>query len=120
MYDKNNIFAKIIRGEIPCTKVYEDETILAFNDITPSAPTHILVVPKGEYISLHDFSIKACDLEIAQFFRKVTSIAESLNLEKNGYRIITNHGSHAHQSVPHFHVHILGGGPLGGLLSNRV
>ncbi|MCE3231876.1 MAG: hypothetical protein K0R98_133 [Rickettsiaceae bacterium] len=117
-YDKNNIFAKIIREEIPCSKVYNDDFVLAFKDITPAAPVHVLVVPKGEYTSLDDFSTKAKPEEIGRFFATVQKIAVQLGVDKTGYRIITNHGANASQTVPHFHVHILGGSPLGGLLRN--
>lgn len=115
-YDANNIFARIVRGEIPANKVYEDEAVLAFHDITPAAPVHVLVIPKGEYISFHDFLAKAGADEVAAFFARVQKVAESLNLPQDGYRLITNHGKNASQSVPHFHVHILGGRPLGGLV----
>jgi len=122
-YDPNNIFAKIIRGEIPSTKVYEDDKILAFNDISRAAPIHVLVVPKGQYINFADFTSKADDKEIVDFFKKVSEIAKSLNLTESGYRIISNTGSDASQSVPHFHIHIVGGKKLGGLIpgdnSNR-
>jgi histidine triad (HIT) family protein len=115
-YDSNNIFAKIIRGEIPCSKVYEDSTTLAFHDISKAAPTHILVVPKGEYVCFSDFADQAPAQEIVDFFRKVKEIASSLGLDETGYRLITNNGSDASQTVSHFHVHILGGKRLGGLL----
>jgi len=115
-YDRNNIFAKILRGEIPCKKVYEDKFVFAFEDIQPNAPVHVLVVPKGEYISLHDFAANAPQDQVAGFFDSVTKVAAQLGLEESGYRIISNHGSDASQSVPHFHVHILGGRPLGRLL----
>lgn len=111
-YDSNNIFAKIIRGEIPASKVYEDEKILAFHDISRSAPVHVLVIPKGEYISFADFSSKAPAQEIVDFFRKLGEIATSLGLDESGYRLVANHGSDASQTVPHFHVHILGGNKL--------
>lgn len=115
-YDKNNVFAKIIRGEIPAAKVYEDEQVLAFNDISQAAPVHVLVIPKGEYISFSDFSTKASASEISGFFRRVDKVVEMLGLKESGYRLITNHGSDGSQSVPHFHVHILGGRQLGGLV----
>ena len=118
-YDSNNIFAKIIRGEIPSNKVYEDNKILAFHDISKAAPTHILVIPKGQFISFADFVLKAGDKEIIDFFRKVREIASSLGLDKKGYRLITNNGSDASQTVPHFHIHILAGKKLGGLLPNN-
>ncbi len=117
MYDENNVFAKIIRGEIPCNKVYEDEQVLAFYDISPAAPKHILVIPRGKYISLDDFVAKAPEGIVASFFARVTKIAESSGLKEKGYRIISNHGKDSHQTVPHFHVHILGGKPLGALVA---
>lgn len=120
MYDNNNIFARIIRGEIPCDKVYEDEVTLAFLDIAPAAPVHALVVPKGEYVSLDDFAQKADPGEISAFFRTVREITHRLGLKEDGYRVLTNHGRNASQSVPHFHVHILGGRPLGGLLPEEA
>lgn len=115
-YDDSNIFAKIIRGEIPSKKVYEDDNVLAFNDIAGAAPVHVLVIPKGNYCSFNDFVTKADVSEVSNFFSKVQLIAEQLGVDKNGYRIITNHGPDASQSVPHFHVHILGGRALGGLV----
>lgn len=115
-YDKNNIFAQIIAKKIPSKKVYEDDDVYAFHDIAAAAPVHVLVVPKGEYVSFDDFVSKANIDIVAKFFIKVQKIAEELGLQENGYRIITNHGIHASQSVPHFHVHILGGRALGPLL----
>lgn len=115
-YDQNNIFAKILRGEIPCNKAYEDDAVLAFHDISPAAPVHVLVVPKGEYVSFHDFAVKTGADAVATFFSRVQHIAHALGVAESGYRLITNHGVDASQSVPHFHVHILGGRPLGGLL----
>jgi histidine triad (HIT) family protein len=117
LYDKNNIFAKIIRGEIPCNKVYENENILAFHDISKVAPVHILVIPKGEYVSFTDFTSRATNDEIGNFFKKIKEIAEEFGVDKSGYRLITNIGSDASQTVPHFHVHIIGGKKLGGLIS---
>lgn len=114
-YDTSNIFAKILRGEIPCNKIYEDDFALAFHDITPAAPVHALVIPKGEYVSFHDFA-SAPAATVAGFFASVKKVAEKLNLEENGYRIISNHGPDASQSVPHFHVHILGGKRMGHLV----
>ncbi len=116
MYDKNNIFARILRGEIPAKKAYEDEAVLAFHDIAPAAPVHVLVIPKGGYVSFDDFAAKASPAVVSEFFGKVRAIAGALGVDKTGYRLITNHGADASQSVPHFHVHILGGRPLGGLL----
>jgi len=117
-YDKNNIFARIIRGEIPSQKVYEDEAVLAFNDISKAAPTHVSVIPKGEYIDFCDFSTKASAAEIAYFFKKVAEIAVLLGVDESGFRLLSNKGSNAHQTVPHFHVHILAGKKLGPLLSS--
>lgn len=115
-YDSGNIFAKIIRGEITCKKVHEDDAVLAFHDVHPAAPTHVLVVPKGDYISFEDFCAKADERTIAVFFKKVRDIVEMLGLKEGGFRLITNHGFDGSQSVPHFHVHILGGRQLGALL----
>jgi len=116
-YDPNNIFAKILRGEIPCTKVYEDQYALAFHDIRPAAPTHVLVIPKGPYTSFADFSEQATETEIVGFIRAVGLIARHAGVEDSGYRLLANHGPDSHQEVPHFHVHILGGRPLGPLLA---
>jgi diadenosine tetraphosphate (Ap4A) HIT family hydrolase len=115
-YDAQNIFAKILRGEIPCKKVYEDDFALAFEDIQPAAPVHVLVIPKGDYASFDDFAARAPAEAMKEFFAAVQKIAAQLGLPENGYRLITNHGPDASQSVPHFHVHILGGRPLGHLL----
>ncbi len=115
-YDPNNIFAKILRGEIPCNKVYEDEYSLAFHDINPQAPVHVLVIPKGGYVSMADFTANAPDDLISGFMRAVGKIADDLGLVEPGYRTISNAGPNAHQEVPHLHVHILGGRPLGPML----
>jgi len=115
-YDKNNIFAKILRGEIRGKKIYEDEYVVAIHDVAPAAPVHILIIPKGEYVSFHDFSAKAPPERIAHFFTIIGTLAEQLHIDKTGYRLITNHGTDASQSVAHFHVHLLGGVSLGGLL----
>jgi histidine triad (HIT) family protein len=112
-YDDANIFARILRGEIPNKTVYEDEWVLAFHDIGPQAPTHVLVIPKGAYVSFADFSAKASDAEIAGFMRAVGKAAKLLGLEEPGYRLIANMGEHSGQEVPHFHMHIVGGRPLG-------
>ena len=120
MYDPDNIFAKIIRGEIPCKKVYEDDAVFAFEDAAPAAPVHILAVPKGKYVSFNDFMGKASEGEISAFFKTVRSIAQQCGIVDTGYRVITNHGADASQSVPHFHVHIVGGKPLGGLLPGDI
>ena len=115
-YDRSNIFARILRGEIPCKKVFEDAHVLAFHDINPQTPTHILVVPKGEYESSDDFAATASDAEIAAFMRAVGRIAREHGLTDSGYRILANHGRDAHQEVPHFHVHIFGGRDLGRMI----
>lgn len=114
MYDKENIFARIIAGEIPAKKIYEDKQMLAFHDINPKAPVHALVIPKGEYKNYEEFVNMASPDEVAYFFIKITEIAEQLGL-KGGYRLITNQGSESGQEVFHFHVHILGGKKLGSL-----
>lgn len=116
-YDPNNIFAKIIRKEIPCAEVYRDDKVVAFNDIHPAAATHILVLPIGPYQSMDDFVVQASAEDVAYFFKKIRDIAHELGLHTSGYRIIANHGKNASQTVPHFHVHLLGGEPLGGLLA---
>jgi len=115
-YDPENIFAKILRGEIPCDKVFEDDTALAFRDINPQAPTHILVIPKGAYVSMDDFSTGASDAEIAGFFRAVGQVARDFGAVDGGYRILANNGVDAHQEVPHFHIHIFAGRDLGGMI----
>ena len=120
MYDKENIFAKIIRKEILSKIVYEDDDVIAFHDVAPAAPVHILVLPKGEYLSFDDFSVVADPEIVGDFFAKVRNIASDLGVDKTGYRVIMNHGSDASQTVPHFHVHILGGNKLGGLLASDV
>ncbi len=116
-YDPTNIFARILRGEIPCKKVFENEHALAFHDINPQAPIHVLVIPRSPYISLADFTAQASQAEIAGFFKAVGQVAKQLGLEAEGYRTLANMGLHAHQEVPHFHVHIFGGRPLGPLLA---
>lgn len=108
-YDDQNIFAKILRGEIPCRKVYEDEWALAFHDINPQAPHHVLVIPKGPYVSWDDFSAKAAPDEIAGFVRAIGQVARDLGLADSGYRLLVNMGQHGDQEVPHLHVHIFGG-----------
>jgi len=115
-YSTDNIFAKILRGEIPCKKLYEDEFALAFEDITPAAKAHVLVIPKMEYASFNDFALNATPEQMQGFFTAVQKTAAQLGLVEGGYRLITNHGKHASQTVHHFHVHILGGQELGGLL----
>jgi len=115
-YDTNNIFAKILRGEIPCDKVYEDDHVLAFNDINPQTPTHILVIPKGPYVSFDDFSEKGSEAEITGFIRAAGKIARDAGLTENGYRILANTGRDAHQDVLHFHLHIFAGENLGRMI----
>jgi len=115
-YDRNNIFARILRGEIPCKKAFEDEHVLAFHDITPQSPTHILVIPKGEYVSWDDFSAKASEGEIAALVRAVGKLAREAGVAASGYRVLANHGGDAHQEVPHLHVHIFGGRDLGRMI----
>ncbi|WDM85629.1 histidine triad nucleotide-binding protein [Ehrlichia sp. JZT12] len=109
-YDDNNIFAKILRKELPCNVVYEDEFVLAFHDIYPQAPIHILVIPKDKYISFNDFIGSSAN--ITYFFSIVKKITHKFQLDKTGYRIVTNHGKQGGQVIPHFHVHILGGKQL--------
>ena len=116
-YDDSNIFARILRGEIPSKKVYEDEHALAFHDINPQAPTHILVIPKGAYVSWDDFSARAGDAEIAGFVRAVGEVARGAGLVEPGYRLLANTGPDSHQEVPHLHVHIFAGKPLGPMLA---
>jgi diadenosine tetraphosphate (Ap4A) HIT family hydrolase len=115
-YDDQNVFAKILRGEIPARKVFENEFALAFHDIAPKAPVHVLVIPKGRYVSLADFSTHASEAEIAGFFRAVARVAKQLQLENAGYRVLVNMGGNAGQEVPHLHAHIFGGKPLGPML----
>ena len=115
-YDPSNIFARILRGEVPCKKVYEDEWALAFHDINPLAPVHVLVIPKGPYVSMADFGAKASPEEIAGLFRAVAKVGEMLGVVESGYRILANAGPNAHQEVPHLHVHLFAGAPLGPML----
>ena len=114
-YDSNNIFAKIIRGEIPSSKIYEDDQILAFEDITKATKTHILVIPKGKYVDFSHFVSAASSSEIDYFFKKIAQISKELGVEENGFRLIANKGPDANQTVPHFHVHILAGENVGPL-----
>ncbi len=112
-YDEENIFAKILRDEIPCDRVYEDEYVLAFRDIAPKAPVHILVIPKGAYVSLDDFGARASADEVKGFFAAVSRIADAAGITESGFRAIANTGVNGGQEVPHFHVHLLGGGAVG-------
>ena len=115
MYDNNNIFAKIIRKEIPCKSIFEDERVLFFNDINPQAKIHVLGIPKDKVINFRDFLGKTDKNTVKYFFDKIPEVIIILGLDKSGYRVITNDGKNANQEVPHFHVHILGGENLGGL-----
>ena len=116
-YDETNIFARILRGEIPAKRVYEDEHVLAFEDIAPQAPTHILVIPKGAYVSWDDFSARASEAEIAGFVRAVGAVSRAAGLVAPGYRLLANSGPDAGQEVAHLHVHIFAGRPLGPMLA---
>lgn len=116
-YDNANIFAKILRGEISAELVYEDENCIAFPDQSPAAEVHILIIPRGEFTSFDDFAIQMTD-QVGSFFHSVQKVAKAVGLSETGYRLITNHGRDAHQTVPHFHIHLLGGQPLGGLLAS--
>lgn len=116
-YDEQNVFARILRGEIPNRTVYEDDWALAFHDINPQAPTHILVIPKGPYVSWDDFSARASEDEIAGFVRAVGHVARAAGLVGSGYRLLANTGLDSHQEVPHLHVHIFAGKPLGPMLA---
>ncbi|HEX3953397.1 MAG TPA: HIT domain-containing protein [Stellaceae bacterium] len=115
-YDRDNVFARILRGELPCTKVYEDAHVLAFRDINPQAPVHVVLIPKGEYVSADDFSANASAAEQAAFFRAISVVAKAEGVVEGGYRILANHGEAAHQEVPHFHLHLFGGRDLGPML----
>ncbi len=116
-YDPANIFARILRDEIPSRLVYEDEHAVAFHDIAPQAATHILVIPRGAYVSWDDFSARASDAEIAGFVRAVGEVARREGLVAPGYRLLANTGPHGGQEVPHLHVHLFGGEPLGPMLA---
>lgn len=119
-YDPNNIFAKILRGEIPNNTVYEDEYVLAFHDLYPQAKVHVLVIPKGEYVSIDDFGANASAEEIKAFYSVVAKIVDEYGLKDSGFRSIANTGINGGQEVPHFHLHILGGEKLGPMLSKPV
>jgi diadenosine tetraphosphate (Ap4A) HIT family hydrolase len=116
-YDNDNIFAKIIRGDIPCDKVFEDDHVLAFKDIAPQAPIHILVIPKGAYTDIEDFSANASAEEITAFHRALAQIVKAHDFDK-GFRSIANTGEHGGQEVPHYHLHLLGGVPVGPMVSD--
>lgn len=115
-YQDDNVFAKILRGELPANTVYEDEWAVAFHDINPQAPVHVLVIPRGAYVNMIDFTLAATEAEIIGFFRAVSKVANALGLDDDGYRILANSGSDAQQEVPHLHVHIFGGKRLGPML----
>lgn len=115
-YDPNNVFAKILRGEIPCKKLLENEHVLAFPDIAPKAPVHILVIPKGAYTDMDDFTARASAEEIAALFRALGDLARQAGIDKTGYRVISNCGLNGGQEVPHLHLHLLGGGRLGPMI----
>ena len=119
-YDSQNIFARILRGEIPCQKVYEDEYVLAFHDIAAKAPIHILVIPKGAYLNIADFGKNGSPEEVTAFYRAIGKLADDLDLIETGFRAIANCGLNGGQEVPHFHVHLLGGRPLGPMLARDV
>lgn len=116
-YDDGNVFARILRGEIPSRRVYEDEFAIAFDDLNPQTPVHVLVIPRGPYVSWADFSARASDAEITGFVRAVGAVARQLGLEEPGYRLLANTGLDAHQEVPHLHVHLFGGRPLGPMIA---
>ncbi len=118
-YDPTNIFARILRGEIPCDKVFEDDHVLAFRDVNPQTAVHILVIPKGAYVSWDDFSAKASDVEIAALMRAVGSIAADNGVAQTGYRALVNNGADANQEVPHLHIHIFAGQPLGRMINTK-
>ena len=116
-YDSDNIFAKILRGDIPNRTVLETEHSLAFHDINPLAPIHVLVIPKGQYVSWDDFTAKASDAEITDFVRAVGEVARMTGADAQGYRVLSNMGKRAGQEVPHLHAHVFGGQPLGPMLT---
>ncbi len=116
-YDEKNIFARILRGEIPCHKIYEDDFALAFHDVHPQAPVHALVIPKGAYENHAAFAHEANEAQQAGFTRAIGLVAQKLGVVESGYRLISNCGANGGQEVPHYHVHILGGGPLGRMIA---
>jgi len=120
-YDENNIFAKILRGEVPCEKIYEDEYILSFYDVNPQRKIHALVIPKGKYIDLDDFNAKASENEIVAYFKGISKVAKKLGISIDigkGYRTISNLSEHGGQEVPHLHFHLLGGEKVGKMLND--
>jgi histidine triad (HIT) family protein len=122
-YDDQNIFAKILRGEIPCDKIYEDDFVLVFEDVRPQAPSHALIIPKGKFADINDFSKNASDNEIVGLNRAIATVADQLGISENsggnGYRLISNAGNDSHQEVPHLHFHLLAGRPLGPMLVSK-
>jgi diadenosine tetraphosphate (Ap4A) HIT family hydrolase len=116
-YDSNNIFARILKDEIPCARIYENDYVLAFEDINPQAPLHVLVIPKNPYQSFDDFTRRASLEEISNYYKAVGEVARILGVSESGFRIIANNGLHGGQEVPHFHTHILGGSNLGPMIS---
>lgn len=119
-YDKDNVFAKILRGEIPCNKFDECEFSLAFYDIQPQRKIHILVIPKGEYVDMTDFALHASIAEQAAFLAAIGRVVEKAGLKEKGYRVISNTGFHGHQDVPHLHMHVLGGEAVGPMLMKKA
>jgi len=117
-YDPNNIFARILRGEIPCNKVFENEHVLAFRDIHPQAPVHVLVIPKGAYVDMDDFTARASADEIAALMRATGEIARAEGIAQSGYRVLSNCGANGGQEVPHLHLHLVGGRTLGRMLQS--
>jgi histidine triad (HIT) family protein len=115
-YDTNNVFARILRGELPCKKVYESKHALAFHDINPAAPVHILVIPKGAYVTLDELTTRGSAEEIVDFLRAIGEVAKLAGVTQSGYRILANNGADANQEVQHLHVHVFAGRPLGPML----
>jgi histidine triad (HIT) family protein len=119
-YDTNNIFARILRGEIPCNKIHEDAYSLAFEDINPQAPIHTLVIPKGNYSSMTEFAAHASEAEMVSLNRAILKVVEIKGLTATGYRLLVNSGLNGGQEVPHLHYHVLGGRPLGPMLARQL
>lgn len=118
-YDRDNVFARILRGELPCDKVLENEHVLAFRDIEPQAPVHVLIIPKGEYVSFDDFAQRASDDEITAWVRAIGEVARELGVTEDGYRVLANAGRDGHQEVPHLHMHLFAGTDLGPMIRTR-
>lgn len=119
-YDRNNVFARILRGEIPCDKVYEDDYALAFNDIAPQAPVHVLVIPKGEFVSFDDFSAEASPEQLTGFYRAAHAVVRKLGFGEGGYRVLSNVGRDGHQEVMHYHLHVFAGCDLGRMIKKGL